>query len=64
MIKIVASVKPDTELKEAIKIMLSNKYGCLPVIDDNNTLLGIISEANLLKVLDRFSALPADAPKC
>jgi len=63
MIKIVASVKPDTELKEAIKIMMSNKYGCLPVIDDNNTLLGIISEATLLKVLYDFSTLPASATK-
>ena len=51
-------VKPDTSLKDAIEIMTANKFGCLPVIDNNGKLLGIISEANLLKVLHKYSSLP------
>lgn len=47
----VVSVKPETELTNAIEIMMANKFGCLPVIDNERKLLGIISEANLLKVL-------------
>ncbi len=48
----------DTSLKDAIEIMMANKFGCLPVIDNNGKLLGIISEANLLKVLHKYSSLP------
>ena len=51
-------VKPDTSLKDAIEIMTANKFGCLPVIVNNGKLLGIISEANLLKVLHKYSSLP------
>jgi CBS domain-containing protein len=51
-------VKPDTSLKDAIEIMMANRFGCLPVIDNNGKLLGVISEANLLKVLHKYSSLP------
>lgn len=51
MIKQVTSVKPESTLIEAIEIMLISKYGCLPVIDDEKKLIGIITEAELLKTL-------------
>ena len=54
----VACVKPDVELKDAIDIMLANEFGCLPVVDHDGKLIGIISEANLLKVLHKYSSLP------
>ena len=58
----VACVKPDVELKDAIEIMLANKFGCLPVVDNDGKLIGIISEANLLKVLHKYSSLPVASP--
>ena len=54
----VTCVEPDRDLKDAIEVMMSNKFGCLPVVDKKGNLIGIISEANLLKVLHKYSSLP------
>ncbi|OGI06071.1 MAG: hypothetical protein A3I68_03035 [Candidatus Melainabacteria bacterium RIFCSPLOWO2_02_FULL_35_15] len=54
----VVSVTQDIDLTQAIKIMMENKFGCLPVIDTKGILIGIISEANLLKVLQKYASLP------
>jgi CBS domain-containing protein len=42
MTKNVVTVQPETEIKEAIKLMKRNEFGCLPVIDKNH-LVGIIT---------------------
>ena len=59
----VTCVEPDRDLKDAIEVMMSNKFGCLPVVDKKGNLVGIISEANLLKVLHKYSSLPIELPK-
>ena len=59
----VVCTKLDTDLKSAIEVMMENKFGCLPVVDNNGKLIGMISEANLLKVLHRYSALPIESAK-
>jgi len=58
----VRTVRPDTSLREAVKVMLDNKFGCLPVVGDNGNLLGILTEADLVRYarhligdLDRLS---------
>lgn len=63
MIKIVATVSPEASLKEAIEVMMKNKYGCLPVIDKDHRLVGMVSEADLLKTLHELSDLPSDFAK-
>ncbi|MCP4349609.1 MAG: CBS domain-containing protein [Desulfobacterales bacterium] len=45
----VATVNPDTDLREAINVLLENKYSCLPVLS-NDKLVGIITEADFLKL--------------
>ena len=60
MIKLVTSVTPDISLQSAIEIMILNKYGCLPVIDENKKLIGMLTEADLLKTLYHVSTLPSD----
>ncbi|MCP4106551.1 MAG: CBS domain-containing protein [Desulfobacteraceae bacterium] len=45
----VATVNPDTDLREAINVLLENKYSCLPVLS-NEKLVGIITEADFLKL--------------
>jgi CBS domain-containing protein len=42
------TVKPETPLKEAIKIIVENKISGLPVIDNNGQLVGILSESDLM----------------
>ena len=46
----VVSVAPELSVKEAAEILLQNKYGCLPVVDDSGLLVGIVTEADFLRL--------------
>jgi CBS domain-containing membrane protein len=48
MTKNVITVKPDTELQEAARLLSEHRISGMPVVDDNNRVLGVISEADLL----------------
>lgn len=57
----VTKVTADTPLRKALKLMLRNKYGCLPVVDDGGRPVGIVTESDMVKFaasvitdLDRF----------
>lgn len=59
MIKGVKAVEPETPLKGAIEVMIVNKFGCLPVVDNTRKLIGIITEVDLLKTLYDQTSMPA-----
>jgi len=44
------SVSPETPTLEAIEIMRRHRVGCLPVVDADRQLVGIITEADLIQV--------------
>lgn len=44
----VVTVRADTPLAEAGQIFLDKKFGCLPVVRDDNTLEGILTVTDLL----------------
>jgi CBS domain-containing membrane protein len=46
----VVTVSPDLAVSNAARILLENKYGCLPVVDDTQLLLGIVTEADFLRL--------------
>jgi len=46
----VLSVKKDTPVREAIDLMLINQIAGLPVVADDMSLLGIITEKDILKL--------------
>jgi CBS domain-containing protein len=48
MTKKVVFVKKDADLHEAARILSENRISGMPVIDDNNRVIGVISEADLL----------------
>ena len=52
----VVTVSPDMALREAARILLQNKYGCLPVVGSSGELLGIITEADFLRLTVRLLA--------
>lgn len=54
MNKDVSTVGPTTDVKEAIELMTGHKYGCLPVVEDDNKLVGILTEADFLKFTMRL----------
>ena len=45
------SVKPENGLREAALLMIENKFGGLPVVDDSNMVIGIITESDLFEAL-------------
>lgn len=49
MSKDVRSVRSDTALAEAARLMVIYKVGCLPVVDEGVTAVGLITETDLLE---------------
>ena len=45
----VVTVDPEMNLRDAIPILVENKYGCLPVVSQDK-LVGIVTEADFLKL--------------
>ncbi|HEU4328573.1 MAG TPA: CBS domain-containing protein [Roseiflexaceae bacterium] len=45
------TVTPQTGLREAAMLMLEHKIGGLPVVDEANTVVGIITESDLFEAL-------------
>lgn len=52
----VVTVTPDTAVKDAANLLVSRGFTALPVVDDDERLIGIVTEADLIR--DRF---PHDA---
>ncbi|HYP90125.1 MAG TPA: CBS domain-containing protein [Polyangiaceae bacterium] len=46
----VLTVQPEDPLVEAGKLMWASKIGCLPVVDAEGTLLGILTEADFIRL--------------
>lgn len=46
----VTTISPDTPLTEAANILFVHKYGCLPVLDEKKKLVGILTEADFLRL--------------
>ena len=42
------TVKPETALQDAIKLLADNRISGLPVVDDTGKLIGVISESDLM----------------
>jgi CBS domain-containing protein len=49
MTKDPTSVRPSLGLAQAARIMLEQKFGCLPVCADDGTLVGIVTEADFVR---------------
>jgi len=42
------TIEPETTLRDAAKLMLERKIGCLPVVEPDGTLLGLVTETDML----------------
>jgi CBS domain-containing protein len=49
MTKEPTSVRPAMALSNAARLMLERKFGCLPVCDQDGTLVGIVTEADFVR---------------
>ncbi len=43
------SVRPATGLAQVARLMLERKFGCLPVCEEDGTLVGIVTEADFVR---------------
>jgi CBS domain-containing protein len=54
----VLAVTKDTDVYEAIRIMVANQVTGLPVVDDDQTLVGIVTEKDVLHMLYEIEDSP------
>ncbi len=45
------TVRPDSTIKEAAQLMHDHKIGGLPVVDEQNHVVGIITESDIFRIL-------------
>jgi CBS domain-containing protein len=50
MVPEVISVEPDATLRDVARLMIHRKIGCVPVVKPDRTLLGLVTETDLLRV--------------
>src|SRR5262245_61673937 len=49
MVRDVVTVKPDADVAEAIKLLIDHDVSALPVVEDDGSVVGVISEADLVR---------------
>jgi CBS-domain-containing membrane protein len=49
MVRDVITVKPDTDVAAAIKLLVEHDISALPVVDEDGTVVGVLSEADLVR---------------
>jgi len=49
MVENPVTVTPDTSIESAVELMKQHKIGCLPVLSENSTLVGMLTEAELVE---------------
>jgi CBS domain-containing protein len=51
MTREVATVSPDTPIADAGKLLFERRFGCLPVVDANNFLQGIVTSSDFVRMV-------------
>ena len=54
MVREVVTLAPERSARVGIRLMLTNKYGCIPIVQEDGTLVGIVTESDLLRVADQL----------
>ncbi|MCA9924435.1 MAG: CBS domain-containing protein [Anaerolineales bacterium] len=56
----VHTIRPEKTTERAARMMIDHKIGCLPVVEDGDIVVGIISEIDLLIAFQQMLALPSE----
>jgi len=56
----VHTTNPDRTIERAAKLMADHKVGCLPVVEEDNVVIGILSEIDLLRSFQEMLGLPSE----
>ena len=52
-------LKPDARIEDPVAIFNTHRISCIPIVDDNNAAIGIVSWRDILKNFDKLRAEPA-----
>jgi CBS domain-containing membrane protein len=58
MIRNVISVSPETTLREAAKLMRTARINCLPVVESDSRLVGIVTSSDFLRLVEELTPHP------
>ncbi|MCF6149046.1 MAG: CBS domain-containing protein [Candidatus Kuenenia sp.] len=53
----VLTATPDTNIREIAKILIEEHIGSMPIVDENGTLLGMITRSDVLRTIVTYGAL-------
>jgi CBS domain-containing protein len=48
------SLRPENTILDAIDVIVMNKYGCIPIVSEDKTLLGIVTPIDILRYIYRI----------
>jgi CBS domain-containing membrane protein len=51
MVRDVVTITSDTLVQQAARLLLKQRFGCLPVVDESNVLLGILTASDFTKLI-------------
>lgn len=51
MVRDVVTVRPETSLREASKLLWTRRLGCLPVVDEAGALVGMLTASDFVKMV-------------
>jgi CBS domain-containing protein len=54
MVREVKTLPPDAKVVEAVTLFLREKIRCVPLVDENRKLVGIVTESDLMKLLEHM----------
>jgi CBS domain-containing protein len=52
----VVTAEPDWPVRHAVEVMLEDRIGCLPVVDAEDRVVGLLSESDCLRLLASYLA--------
>ncbi len=54
MNKKLSTLLPSDTLGNVIDLMVSKKYGCIPIVDKNNILAGVMTQIDVLRAIKKY----------
>ena len=51
MVRNVVTVTPDTSVQQAARLLLKQRFNCLPVVDEQNVLCGVLTSGDFIKLI-------------
>ena len=54
MVRAVETVSPRASVREVVEKLLDRKYGCMPVVEEDGRLVGIITASDLVRLAGRL----------